>query len=86
MQDLRTLDTSTLWASPDFLRPLQDAMAVRCQYEGSNDIGAFSLLSNNYALTPVGSCEAFYRCALERECRRRPVPPLLINPLLSQCL
>lgn len=35
-------------------------MAVRCQFEGSNEIGVVSRLTNAYALTCVGNSENFY--------------------------
>ncbi|KAH8196360.1 hypothetical protein TruAng_009472 [Truncatella angustata] len=38
-------------------------MAVRAQFENSNEIGVFSTLTNSYALTAVGASENFYRYA-----------------------
>lgn len=35
-------------------------MAVRCQFENSNDVGVFSTLTNAYALVAVGGSENFY--------------------------
>lgn len=35
-------------------------MAVRCQFENSNDVGVFSKLTNAYALVAVGGSENFY--------------------------
>jgi len=35
-------------------------MAVRHQYENSNDIGVFANLTNAYCLTAVGGSENFY--------------------------
>lgn len=35
-------------------------MAIRCQFEGSNEIGVVSRLTNSYALTCVGNSETFY--------------------------
>jgi len=35
-------------------------MAVRCQFENSNDVGVFSKLTNSYALVAVGGSENFY--------------------------
>lgn len=35
-------------------------MAVRCQFESSNDIGVFSVLTNSYGLVAVGGTENFY--------------------------
>ena len=35
-------------------------MAIRCQFENSNDIGVFSRLTNSYALIAVGASENFY--------------------------
>lgn len=35
-------------------------MAVRCQFENSNDVGVFSMLTNAYCLVAVGGSENFY--------------------------
>eukprot|EP00049_Salpingoeca_infusionum_P006609 m.109165 g.109165 ORF g.109165 m.109165 type:complete len:247 (-) comp13366_c1_seq3:234-974(-) len=35
-------------------------MAVRAQYEGSNDVGVFATLTNSYCLTAVDGSENFY--------------------------
>jgi len=35
-------------------------MALRCQYEGQNDIGVFSLLTNGYCLVSIAGCQNFY--------------------------
>lgn len=35
-------------------------MAVRCQFENSNDIGVFAKLTNAYSLVAVGASENFY--------------------------
>ena len=35
-------------------------MAVRHQYENSNDIGVFANLTNSYCLTAIGGSENFY--------------------------
>jgi translation initiation factor 6 len=35
-------------------------MAIRCQFENSNEIGVFSKLTNSYALVCVGGSENFY--------------------------
>ncbi|KAG8532091.1 Eukaryotic translation initiation factor 6 [Bacidia gigantensis] len=35
-------------------------MAVRAQFENSNEVGVFSTLTNAYALVPVGTSENFY--------------------------
>ncbi|OQR86649.1 eukaryotic translation initiation factor 6 [Achlya hypogyna] len=35
-------------------------MAIRCQFENSNEIGVFSKLTNAYALVCIGSSENFY--------------------------
>ena len=35
-------------------------MAQRCCFEGSNDIGVFSKLTNSYALVAIGGSENFY--------------------------
>lgn len=39
-------------------------MAVRAQFENSNEVGVFSTLTNAYAIVAVGASENFYRCAL----------------------
>ena len=36
-------------------------MAVRAQFEGNNDIGVFSKLTNSYCLVAIGGSENFYR-------------------------
>ncbi|KAK5005976.1 Eukaryotic translation initiation factor 6, partial [Cryomyces antarcticus] len=36
-------------------------MAVRAQFENSNDVGVFSTLTNSYAIVAVGASENFYR-------------------------
>ena len=36
-------------------------MAVRAQFENSNEVGVFSTLTNSYALVAVGASENFYR-------------------------
>ena len=38
-------------------------MAVRAQYEGSNEVGVFAKLTNRYCLTSLGGSENFYRWA-----------------------
>mmetsp|Transcript_564 Transcript_564/g.1014 ORF Transcript_564/g.1014 Transcript_564/m.1014 type:complete len:247 (-) Transcript_564:1883-2623(-) len=35
-------------------------MAVRCQFENSNEVGVFSVLTNRYSLVSVGGSENFY--------------------------
>lgn len=35
-------------------------MAVRAQFENSNDIGVFSKLTNSYCLVAIGGSENFY--------------------------
>ena len=35
-------------------------MATRAQFENSNDVGVFSLLSNTYAMVAIGGSENFY--------------------------
>ena len=39
-----------------------DRMAVRAQYEGSNEIGVFTKLTNTYCLVAIDGSENFYRC------------------------
>lgn len=36
-------------------------MAVRAQFEGNNEIGVFSKLTNGYCLVGIGGSENFYR-------------------------
>ena len=36
-------------------------MAVRAQFEGNNEIGVFSKLTNAYCLVGIGGAENFYR-------------------------
>ena len=45
-------------------------MCTRLQFEGSNEIGVVSLLTNAYALACVGTSENFYS-VLESELRAR---------------
>ena len=40
-------------------------MAVRAQFENSNEIGVFSKLTNTYCLVAVGASENFYRQVLK---------------------
>ncbi|KAH0559364.1 Eukaryotic translation initiation factor 6, partial [Trichoglossum hirsutum] len=62
-------------------------MAVRAQFENSNEVGVFSTLTNSYALVAIGASENFYRLASptpwslrEREHGPKPRPrPRLIN-------
>lgn len=35
-------------------------MAIRAQFENSNEIGVFSLLTNAYSLVAIGGSENFY--------------------------
>lgn len=37
------------------------SMAVRAQFEGNNEIGVFSKLTNSYCLVAIGGSENFYR-------------------------
>ena len=36
-------------------------MAVRTQFEGNNEVGVFSKLTNAYCLVAIGGSENFYR-------------------------
>ena len=36
-------------------------MAIRAQFEGNNEIGVFSKLTNAYCLVAIGGSENFYR-------------------------
>ena len=36
-------------------------MAVRAQFEGNNEVGVFSKLTNAYCLVAIGGSENFYR-------------------------
>jgi translation initiation factor 6 len=38
-------------------------MAVRAQFENSNEVGVFARLTNSYAIVAIGASENFYRCA-----------------------
>ena len=40
----------------------RSTMAVRAQYEGSNEIGVFTKLTNTYCLVAIDGSENFYRC------------------------
>lgn len=35
-------------------------MALRCQFENSNDVGVFALLTNSYCLVAIGASVSFY--------------------------
>ncbi|RXG67936.1 Eukaryotic translation initiation factor 6 [Armadillidium vulgare] len=35
-------------------------MAIRCQFEGSNEIGVFTKLTNSYCLVGIGGTQNFY--------------------------
>ena len=39
-------------------------MAVRTQFEGNNEVGVFSMLTNSYCLVAIGGSENFYRCVI----------------------
>ncbi len=39
-------------------------MAVRAQFENSNEIGVFAMLTNAYCLVAIGGTENFYRCVV----------------------
>lgn len=39
----------------------KDKMALRVQFENSDDIGVFSKLTNSYCLVAIGGAETFYR-------------------------
>ena len=39
-------------------------MALRVDYEGSNDVGVFCRLTNSYCLVGVGATQNFYRLVL----------------------
>ena len=36
-------------------------MAVRAQYQNSNEVGVFAVLTNSYCLVAVAGSENFYR-------------------------
>ena len=38
-------------------------MALRCQFEGSNEVGVFTKLTNTYCLVGIGGTQNFYRYA-----------------------
>ena len=65
-------------------------MAVRAQFENSNEVGVFSMLTNSYCLVAVGGSENFYRQVFFRPttmhgpdwkvCLARPIsPPRTLN-------
>lgn len=39
-------------------------MAVRAQFEGNNEVGVFSKLTNAYCLVAIGGSENFYRLVI----------------------
>ncbi len=39
------------------------AMATRCQFENSNDVGVFAKLTSSYCIVALGGSENFYRSA-----------------------
>ena len=43
-------------------------MAVRVQFENSNEIGVFSKLTNAYCLVAIGGSENFYRLVFIYSC------------------
>ena len=43
---------------------LNFTMAFRCQYEGSNEVGVFTKLTNEYVLVGSGGTQNFYRYVL----------------------
>lgn len=45
----------------DFLKSVVAQMAVRAQFENSNEVGVFSKLTNAYCLVGIGASENFYR-------------------------
>ncbi|KAL8927967.1 MAG: hypothetical protein Q9208_002042 [Pyrenodesmia sp. 3 TL-2023] len=56
---LCTLSSPSLLTTSTKLRKYF-AMAVRAQFEGSNEVGVFSTLTNAYAITGIGASENFY--------------------------
>jgi len=51
-----TEETNTTKASPN---DQISVMAVRAQFENSNEVGVFATLTNSYALVAVGASENF---------------------------
>jgi hypothetical protein len=51
-------------ARPAHTPSLLKAMATRCQFENSNEIGVFAKLTSAYCLVALGGAENFYRCVL----------------------
>jgi hypothetical protein len=57
--DLWTEQCSLSWSKRQ-RQELPFAMATRCRFENSSDIGCFSVLTNKYALTAIGGSMNFY--------------------------
>lgn len=58
---MHTLQYSLHWTIVDiFTKLFLLVMAIRAQFENSNEIGVFSLLTNAYALVAIGGSENFY--------------------------
>jgi translation initiation factor 6 (eIF-6) len=59
-------------------------MAVRAQFENSNEVGVFSRLTNSYAIVAIGASENFYRCV--NSARPEPYTQLarIIDVVLSR--
>lgn len=49
-------------------------MAVRAQFENSNEVGVFSTLTNSYALVAIGASENFYRYEVSTDRRGATQP------------
>lgn len=50
-----------LWNGSQLLPLVVAPMAVRAQFENSNEVGVFSKLTNAYCLVGIGASENFYR-------------------------
>ena len=48
-----------------YLSVLFSRMALRTNFENSNEVGAFAKLTNKYCLVGVGANENFYRLVFE---------------------
>ena len=49
------------WNGSQFHKSVVAQMAVRAQFENSNEVGVFSKLTNAYCLVGIGASENFYR-------------------------
>ena len=57
-------------------------MAVRCQFESSNEMGVFAKLTNKYCLVAVGASENFYSI-FETELADSGIP--IVHCTVAEC-